>query len=157
MRPRSRWRLLALHLSEVKHLVLFCHDLVMELVNQSLEDSLRIVCKDKLSTIIFKLRERLLEELQGCDIKSNSCSILTITEVSRELHQTMGTKESIEIALLLQQSQDYQLIAKILKKHLLIVQHLLIGQHRDVGGKQLTDCSKSRLVVLLYPASGGRL
>lgn len=102
---------------EAKHLVLFCHDLVTELVNQSMEDLLRIDCKDKLSTIIFKLRESLLEESQGCDMKSISCSILAIiTEVSRELHQLMGTKESIEIALLLQQSRDCELIAKILKK-----------------------------------------
>lgn len=108
---------------EARHLVLFCHDLVTELVNQSLEDSLHIVCKDKLSAIISKLRVSLLEELQGCDIKSSSYSIPSIvTEVSRELLQTMGPKESIEVALLLQRSQDYQLIAKILKKHLPIVQ-----------------------------------
>lgn len=133
---------------EAKHLVLFCHDLVTELVNQSLEDSLHIVCKDKLSTIIFKLRVSLLEELQGCDIKS-SCSIpAIIKEVSRELHQTMGTKESIEIALLLQQSQDYQLIAKILKKHLLIVQGSIVTW---LANSLLTVARASLLCCFILP------
>lgn len=134
---------------EAKHLVLFCHDLVTELVNQSLEDLLHIVCKDKLSAIIFKLRESLLEELQGCDIKSNRCSIpAIITEVSRELHQTMGTKKSIEIALLLQQSQDYQLIAKILKKHLLIVQGSIVTW---LGNSLLTVARAGLLCCFILP------
>lgn len=102
--------------------VLFCHALVAELVNQNLTECLDFISKDLLDTIISTLRKSLLEELEGCySIPSNSITSIVMT-VSRELHQTMGSKETIKIAFLLQRKGDYKIITKTLKKHLLTVQ-----------------------------------
>lgn len=106
-----------------------CHSLAMELVNQCLGDCLDNVSKELLDNIICKLRQGLLEELEGCDVpdKSSSFSIPAIvTAVSRELHRTMGPKEAIKTALLLQRNKDYRIITRTLKKHLLTVQRSLV-------------------------------
>lgn len=124
-----------------------CHNLVTELVNQCLGDCLDNVSEDLLDNIICKLRQCLLEELEGCDVpdKSSSFSIPAIvTAASRELHRTMGPKEAIETALLLQRNKDYRIITKTLKKHLLTVQRsivtVLLNNLLSVGRAGLLCC-----------------
>lgn len=104
-----------------------CHNLVMELVNQCLGDCLDNMSEDLLDNIISKLRLGLLEELEGCDIPDKSSSIpAIITAASRELHWTIGPKEAIKTALLLQRNKDYRIITKTLKKHLLTMQRSVV-------------------------------
>lgn len=104
-----------------------CHNLVMELVNQCLGDCLDNMSEDLLDNIISKLRLGLLEELEGCDIPDKSSSIpAIITAASRELHRTIGPKEAIKTALLLQRNKDYRIITKTLKKHLLTMQRSVV-------------------------------
>lgn len=124
-----------------------CHNLVTELVNQCLGDCLDNVSEDLLDNIICKLRQCLLEELEGCDVpdKNSSFSIPAIvTAVSRELHHTMGPKETIETALLLQRNKDYRIITKTLKKHLVTVQRsivtVLLNNLLSVGRAGLLCC-----------------
>lgn len=124
-----------------------CHNLVMELVNQCLGDCLDNMSEDLLDNIISKLRQGLLEELEGCDIPDQSSSFsipAIITAASRELHRTMGPKEAIETALLLQRNKDYRIITKTLKKHLLTMQRsvvtALLNNLMSVGRAGLLCC-----------------
>lgn len=132
---------------EAKNPVSLCHNLVTELVNQCLGDCLDNVSEDLLVNIICKLRQCLLEELEECNVpdKSSSFSIPAIvTAASRELHRTMGSKEAIETALLLQRKKDYRIIAKTLKTHLLTVQRsvvtVLLNNLLSVGRAGLLCC-----------------
>lgn len=106
-----------------------CHSLVTELVNRCLGDCLDKVSEDMLDTIVCKLRQCLLEELEGCDVPAKSAGFsipAVVAATSRELRLTMGPKKAIERALLLQRNKDYRVITKTLKKHLLSVQRSLV-------------------------------
>lgn len=115
--------------AEADHPVPLCHSLAKELVNQCLGDCLDNLSKGLLDNITCKLGQCLLEELEGCDVpdKSSSFSIPAIvTAASRELLRTMGPKEALETALLLQRNKDYRIITRTLKKHLLMVQRSIV-------------------------------
>lgn len=133
---------------EIHNPVPLCHNLVTELVNQCLGDCLGNVSEDLLDNIICKLRQCLLDELEGCEVPDKSSSSFSIpaivTAASRELHRTMGPKEAIETALLLQKNKDYRIITKTLKKHLLSVQRgvmtVLLHNLLSVGRAGLLCC-----------------
>lgn len=131
---------------EANNPVLLCHRLTEELVNQCLGDCLDNVSEDLLNDITCQLRQCLLEELEGCDVpdKSSGFSIPAIvTAASRELHRTMGPKEAIETALLLQRNKDYRIITKTLKKHLLVqrgIVAVLLNNLLSVGRAGLLCC-----------------
>lgn len=124
-----------------------CHSLVRELVNQCLGDCLDSISQDLLDNIIGKLRQCLLEELEGCDVPDRSSGLsipAIVTAASRELQQTIGPKEALETALLLQRNKDYRIFSRTLKKHLCMVQRsmvtVLLNKLLSVGRAGLLCC-----------------
>lgn len=124
-----------------------CHNLVTELLSQCLGDCLDNVSGDLLDNMVGKLRQCLLEELEGCDVPDGSGGLsvpAVVAASSRELLQTVGPREAIETALLLQRNRDYRLISRTLKKHLLAVQRsvatVLLSNLLSVGRAGLSCC-----------------
>lgn len=122
---------------------LFCHTLVMELVDQGLNDWFNIVPEEHSNTIVYKLTKILLENLKGCHIPvKNQTRIPSIaTAACKELQRTMGPKGALTITLLLENNDDYQIIAKTLQGHLLTVEKSIGEVLRDCFRAFITCCA----------------